>query len=133
MKKMLDCHTLNTLVRDCFLKIEDTSKRTCAIQLADVLMSSYAVFSLKSSSLLQFDTSISEKVTRHNIQSIFQINRIPSDTQMRERLDEVYYKLLRPTYKKLFSQAQRSSKLELFKYFDKYLICIYTNNFKVLY
>jgi hypothetical protein len=43
---------------------------------------------------------------------------------MRERLDDVYYKLLRPTYKKLFSQAQRSGKLELFKYLDKYLICI---------
>ena len=67
MKKMLSCHTLNTLVRDCFSKIEDTSKRTCSIKLADILMSGYAVFSLKYPSLLQFDTSISEKVTRHNI------------------------------------------------------------------
>jgi hypothetical protein len=59
-------------VRDCFLKIEDTSKRTCPRKLADVLMSGYAVFSLKFPSLLQFDTSISEKVTRHNIHLLLQ-------------------------------------------------------------
>ena len=64
---MLSSHTLHTLVRDCFLKIEDTSKRTCPIKSKDVLMSGYAVFSLKFPSLLQFDTSISEKVTRHKI------------------------------------------------------------------
>jgi hypothetical protein len=124
MKKMLSCHTLHTLVRDCFLKIKDTSKRTCSIKLADVLMSGYAVFSLKFPSLLQFDTSISEKVTRHNIKSVFQIDRIPSDTQMRERLDKVSSRSLRYTYKKLFAQLQRSGKLEFFKYLDKYLICI---------
>jgi hypothetical protein len=61
MKKMLSSHTLHTLVRDCFLKIEDTSKRTCPIKSKDVLMSGYAVFSLKLPSLIQFDTSISEK------------------------------------------------------------------------
>ena len=42
---------------------------------------------------------------------------------MLESLDEVYHKLLSPTYKKLFAQAQRSGKLELFKYlYNKYLI-----------
>ena len=62
MKKMLSCHKLHTLVRDCFLKIEDTSKRTCPIKLVDVLMSGYAVFSLKFPSLLQFDISISAAI-----------------------------------------------------------------------
>jgi hypothetical protein len=61
MKEMLSCHTLDTFVRDCFSKIEDISKRTCSIKLKDVLMSGYAVFSLKFPSLIQFDTSISEK------------------------------------------------------------------------
>lgn len=54
----------------------------------------------------------------HNIERIFGIKNIPSDTQMRKRLDEIKPTLLRPTYRHLFTQCQRSKHLGLFKYYE---------------
>ena len=116
---MLNYCALHKVVRDFFLKVNDMSKRKCSIKLADILMSGYAVFSLKYPSLLQFEQSVSEDIIKHNIKSVFKMDRIPSDTQMRERLDEIDYNILRKLIKKLFAHFQRSGKLEHFKNFDK--------------
>lgn len=112
------------VVYNSFSKIKDTAKRVRPISLVDNLMSGFAVFNLKYPSLLQFDRHhATEEVARHNLQSMFGINNIPCDTQMRERLDEVAPIELRKTFKNLFAQCQRSNRLELFKYYDdRYLM-----------
>lgn len=123
MKGMLSCLKLNQIVHDEFLRIKDCGQRTRPISLADNLMSGFAVFSLKYPSLLQFDSHSCEEMIKHNLGSIFQIKTIPSDTQMRERLDEVEPTKLRSLFSRLFAQAQRSKHLELFKYYDnRYLM-----------
>jgi hypothetical protein len=101
---------------------KEAAKRKRPISLLDNLMSGFAVFSLKYPSLLQFDQH-AEEMVKHNLQSVYKINDIPSDTQMRERLDEVEPTELRKTFKTLFSQCQRSNRLELFKFYDgRYLL-----------
>jgi ATP-dependent Clp protease ATP-binding subunit ClpA len=50
------------------------------ISLEDALQAVYAMFALKSPSLLEFDKEIN---ANSNIRSIFKLKRIPSDTQMR--------------------------------------------------
>ena len=93
------------------------------ISLLDNLLSGFAVFSLKYPSLLQFNNHSAEAMVKHNLHTVFQINTIPSDTQLRERLDEVAPELLRRVYANLLAQAQRSKRLELFKYYgDRYLV-----------
>lgn len=123
MKGLLSCKTLVGIVRSSFSKIKEDGLRVRSLSLVDCLMSGYAVFGLKYPSLLQFDESYREKTTRHNLRQVYGIEKAPSDTQMRERLDEVFPGTLRTTFKKLFSQCQRSKHLELFQYLEgRYLM-----------
>ncbi len=123
MKSMLGCLTSNQIVRDNFSRIKDSIKRTRPISLLDTLMSGFAVFSLKYPSLLQFDINCAEEMVKNNLHTVYQIDRVPSDTQMRDRLDNLNPALLRKTFKALFAQCQRSKHLELFKYYDnRYLM-----------
>jgi hypothetical protein len=73
------------------------------ITLPDVIMSTVAMFILKSPSLLAFQ----EKRNDENMKSIFKIERVPSDTEMRKILDRVDPKSLYPLFTKLFSLLQR--------------------------
>lgn len=87
------------------------------IPLKNFLMSSYAVFALKSSSLLQFEKNLrAEKTKKTNLNSLFKIDRVPSDTQLRDVLDLVDYRQYRSIFKRIFSQIQRSKILENFKF-----------------
>lgn len=88
------------------------------IPLRNILMSSLAVFVLKSPSLLQFERDCCEFVETRvkNLITLFKIDRIPSDTQLRDVLDQVNYEQYRVIFKKLFALIQRSKTLELFEF-----------------
>src|SRR5438067_9154369 len=73
-----------------------------------VLMSAFAMFSLKSPSLLAFD----KERTEDNLQCVYGIGRVPCDTSMREILDPVKPEHLRPAFKTVFRQLQRGKALE---------------------
>ena len=73
MKGMLSCSNLIQIVRNSFLRIKDISKRKPTMSLVDNLM-----------------------------KSVYEITQAPSDTQMRERLDEVDPNKLRKTFQSLF-------------------------------
>jgi hypothetical protein len=125
MKGKLSCSSLTQVVRNGFLRIQDKGKRARPIALVDNLMSGFAVFNLKYSSLLQFDQHGCEEMIQSNLKSVYNIKDIPSDTQMRERLDEIDPIELRKIFKTLFAQCQRSNRLEPFKYYDdRYLMSL---------
>jgi hypothetical protein len=102
--------------RQCFLQIPD--KPSCDIALVDHLMSGLALFGLKYPSLLQFDEGRRAGSTPANLKALYGVEQAPSDTRLRERLDEVDPQTLRPLYKRLFSQLQRGKGLEGFSYLD---------------
>lgn len=82
------------------------------ICLGDALQSAYAMFVLKSPSLLAFDT---EMDANPNLKTIFKIERVPSDTQLRVILDNVKPSSLRKPFSKLFSKLQRAELLEKYQ------------------
>jgi hypothetical protein len=84
-------------------------------------MSGLAIFSLKSPSLLAFDKQRDEKIVTHNLGSLFAIKNVPSDTYLREILDEINPKDLRESYLAIFHEAQRSKLLEQFGFLDGFL------------
>lgn len=88
------------------------------IALVDHLMSGLALFGLKYPSLLQFEHDRREETTRANLKALYGVERAPSDTRFRERLDEVDPRELRPVYQGLFAQLQRGKGLEGFDYLD---------------
>lgn len=76
-------------------------------------MSGLALFGLKYPSLLQFDRdSREETTTRANLNSLYGVERAPSDCRFRERLDALDPSALQPAYKALFAQLQRGKGLE---------------------
>src|SRR6266436_8313340 len=57
--------------------------------LHDTLLSGFAVMFFQHPSLLQFQRAMGHKRRRCNLQTIFGVHEVPSDTQMREILDRV--------------------------------------------
>lgn len=93
------------------------------ISLVDCLSSALAIFKLKFPSLLQFDDALMDNHIKQNIKNLFDLENIPCDTYMRERLDEVNPRDIRPAFSKVFSTLQRGKELEKFVYLDgKYLL-----------
>src|SRR5947209_5760336 len=93
-------------------------RRAPAFSLADTLMAGLALFSLKDPSLLAF----CRRAVDHNLRSVFGLKAIPSDTQMREILDEVDPEQLRPAFNDVFRQLQRGKVLEDYVFLGGYLV-----------
>ena len=101
-------------MRACFDRIPDPIKAR-DFSLPDCLMSGLAVFSLKMPSLLQFDTQVrggEDPVQARNLRTLFGVGKPPSDTWMRERLDEVDPRSLRRCFTSLHAALQRGKVLE---------------------
>ncbi len=78
MKGMLSCTNIFQVLHGSFSRIKEPSQRTRQISLVDVLSSGFPVFSLKYPSLLQFEQHHgTEEVVKHNLHSVFKIQRIP--------------------------------------------------------
>ena len=69
---------------------------------------------LKYPSLLQFDAGREDEVVRSNLKTLYGIVRAPSDTALRERLDEVAPSLLRRAFRRVLHLLQRGKGLEDF-------------------
>ena len=115
-RKQLSAAGLLNKARRFFAKIPDACDGEIA--LVDHLMSGLALFGLKYPSLLQFEHDGREETTRANLHALYGIERAPSDTRFRERLDALDPSLLRPLYQSLFADLQRGKGLEGFDYLD---------------
>ncbi|VFM95324.1 MAG: hypothetical protein BECKG1743F_GA0114225_100577 [Candidatus Kentron sp. G] len=115
-RKQLSAPALLSEARRCFEKIPDNVGKT--IPLADHLMSGLALFGFKYPSLLQFDKDRSSETIQANLRTLYGIERAPSDTYFRERLDDLDPRQFRRIYKCFFSRLQRSKGLEKFSYLD---------------
>jgi len=107
--------------RQTFEQIPD-HKSGSSISLADHLMSGLAIFGLKYPSLLQFDQDRNVDLTRSNLKSLYGIQQAPSDTYLRERLDEVDLRHLRKSYTKLLQVLQKGKGLQGFTYLDNHYL-----------
>lgn len=123
LRKQLNADAMFANIYQCFEQVDETSKGTPDISLADNLMSGFAVFSLKDSSLLAFDRRrIAEEA---NLKAIYGMHNIPCDTQMRTRLDEVNPDSLRLPFSSVFGVLQRGRLLEQMLFMENcYLVSI---------
>jgi hypothetical protein len=115
VRKDFSADALFRLVRSSFDTIPD-SRTNPGIPLGDALMSGFAMFSLKDPSLLAFDDRRQDP--NDNVRSIYGIQSVPSDTQMRAILDPVDPVVVRPLFGDIFRRLQRGKALEAFVYLD---------------
>jgi len=120
IRKYLSAQGLIKAVYNSFKKIKDPQNRKGKISIVDCLMSCFAVFNLKYPSLLQYEIETQNPQSCENIKKLYLVKTPPSDTYMRERLDLIDPKLLRPAFKQIFSQIQRGKDLEAYQFIDGY-------------
>jgi hypothetical protein len=105
---------------DEFEQFPDHRRANSSYRLADVLRSAFAMFSLKSPSLLSFRQQTKQE--QQNLQSIFHISDIPGDTQMRATLDAVSPLPLRNLFANLFDTLSQAGVIKQYRYWKQYLI-----------
>jgi hypothetical protein len=121
VRKHLSADALFSRLRTGFSAIADHRPGTPKMPLPDALMSAFAMFSLKSPSLLAFDDERKEG----NLQHVYGIGQVPCDTRMREILDPVDPESLRPLFKSVFGAVQRGKALEEMVFIDgHYLLAL---------
>ena len=123
-KKHLSAPGLINTVFRYFSKIPDPHEfeRQTTISIKDHLMSGLAVFGLKCPSLLDYDRKRKVEATGQNLRDLYHVDTPPSDTYLRERLDEVNPDVLRPAFKKLFASFQRGKALEEYEFLDGHVL-----------
>ncbi len=120
IKGKLNANSLSNLLKNNFSLIDDKREDNKSIELPDILMSAYAMFSLKHPSLLSFrDNYLKDK---RNLETVFQISKVPSDNEMRNVIDEIAPADIKAIFPKVFKRLQRSKELEKFRFMDKYYL-----------
>src|SRR5512133_3324270 len=114
VRKHLSADALFDLLRTGFAALADHRSGDTDISLTDALMSAFALFSLKSPSLLAFD----QERTEGNLQRVYGIERERYHTAMREILDPVAPDPHRPLFTHVFRALQRGTALDDFVFVE---------------
>ena len=106
---------LYRIIRADFQKIPEHAQGDVDATLADALMTGFAVFSLKDASLLAFDQ---RRKTEHNLGTVYGIQKVLCDSQLRTRLDAVDPKFLRAPFHTLLGNLEQSGLMEPFTFLN---------------
>lgn len=120
MRSHLNADALFAIIRKDFSRIPDHRAGNSRTPLADALMSGFAMFSLKYSSLFAFDKRCCEEP--EILHAVYGVGVIPCDSQMRTICDEVLPVHLRRPFRSIFHQAQRGKALEMMRWYDGYYL-----------
>jgi len=121
-RKYLSADGLLKVVRHGLRK-EKLKELNSAYSWSDCVMSGLAIFGFKCPSFLQFEKNLSaEKGFRRCLRTLYGVDRVASDTCLRERLDVVSARQLRRPFKTIFSYLQRGKVLESYRYLDNHYI-----------
>lgn len=84
------------------------------IALADFGLSAFAMFFMQSASFLSFQRTLEKGRGRSNCQSLFGIEKIPSDNYIRDMLDDADPERLAPCFERIEQELQKPALCEAF-------------------
>lgn len=97
-----------------FSAVQDNRASNTVYSLKDILMSGFAMFSLKYTSLLDFEQqSLPE---RENLSKVYGIPKVCSDVQMRRVLDKLDPDFIRQIFNKKYKDLAKTGLLEEYAY-----------------
>src|SRR5689334_16453198 len=106
--KSLTFDSVRDLLLSAFRQIPDSRNSNRVNWLMpDVLLSGYAMFFFQFPNMLKFQQGMKQKKGQSNLETIFKVSDIPSDSQMREIIDGVPIEPIRGLLPKLFEQMRR--------------------------
>lgn len=118
VKKHLSFSVLRRGLSGVFQNIPDwRQKGKVTISVHDAMMSGFACMYFQDPSLLQFQIRMQEDQHRNNLNTLFEVENIPKETQMREIIDNVDSEYLSPIFKDFYLRLQRGKHLEQYQIF----------------
>jgi hypothetical protein len=125
-KKDLRFGALLEVLRDAVSTIPDSrDQERITYSLSDIYLSAFALFYVQDPSLLEFQRRCQEQVQQNNISTVFGVDAIPSDSQLRDVIDEHGNEAIREVFGKYFHRLQRGKQLESYRFLGQsYLIVI---------
>lgn len=97
------------LLASSFKRVSDKrDPRRITWEMPAVLMSAFAMFFFQHPNLLEYQRRMKKKNGRSNLERVFQVNDLPSDTQMREILDGAPIEPLRRVLSEVFERMRRT-------------------------
>jgi len=103
-----------------FAQLPDHRRVNSSYSLADVLRSAFAMFSLKSPSLLSFKEQTKQE--EKNLKAIYHLQSVPGDTQMRAALDPLDPSPLREIFPKLYHKLNQAGVIKEYEYWKGHVI-----------
>lgn len=123
-KKHLSFNALRSSLSDCFTSIPDYRVQgRCQHSLHDAMMSAFACLFFQDPSMAEFQRQVQEGKNNNNLRTLFGVQTIPKDTQLREVVDNVNSEALRPIFKAYFHQLQRAKQLQPFQVLPNIYMC----------
>jgi len=125
-KKHLSFTALRKLLSEHFRQIDDRRQSgKVDYSLNDYLMSGFAMMFFQDPSLLAFQKRMQDSIQHNNLTTVYDVSKIPKESQMREVLDRVDPSDLAPIFSGLLSRLQRGKHLVNYQLFEgMYLVSI---------
>jgi hypothetical protein len=123
-KKHLGFNALRETLSTHLLNIDDHRvKGRCTHTLHDAFMSAFACMFFQDPSLSQFQKRMEEESNNNNLRTLFAVDTIPKDSQLRDVIDAIPSSVLRPVFKDFFERLRRSKQLESFQVLPGQYLC----------
>tara|TARA_R110002072_G_C7913700_1_gene530546 strand:- start:172 stop:1506 length:1335 start_codon:yes stop_codon:yes gene_type:complete len=124
IKKHLSFDSLQKTVSTHLLNIEDSRiQGRCNHSLHDAVMSGFACMFFQEPSMSEFQRRMEMDRQQNNLRSIFNVETIPKESQLRDIIDSVSSENLRPIFKDFFTRLQRGKYLQEFQILPGHYIC----------
>ena len=112
----------STLVTEFIRILKETSEnfpdmrtgKNLQYQMSDFVMSAFSVFFMQSASFLEGQRRLHEMTGNDNLGTLFGVNQLPEDTQIRKQLDNIPPEELFPIWKDMYQLLYRKKLLDQF-------------------
>ncbi|KJU82446.1 transposase [Candidatus Magnetobacterium bavaricum] len=85
-------------------------------------MSALAMMFFQEPSILAFQKNLGKKHRRNNLRTLFNVDSIPKDNQMRDVMDNIDGKKIAPAFNAYFNSLQRGKYLEKYLFLGNYYL-----------
>ena len=89
-------------------------------KIEDISLSAFSIFYMQSPSFLQYQRNMESKEGKSNAQSLFGLDKVPSDNHIRDIMDNVKAIKLKPMYDKLLKDLKDANILDSYRYMGRF-------------
>jgi hypothetical protein len=119
IKKHLGFAALRKIISKRLFEIEDDRQQDkVEYSLHDCVMSAFGMMFFQDPSVLEFQRRMQESINSNNLKTMFNVESIPKDTQLRDVLDQFPLNPLDKVFADFFYHLQRSKQLEAYQFIN---------------